>query len=132
MYRAHVVPHEYVALRPLVAIAIFFLQLMLEEKIEYFGTTRFWQLIDANGIARIGIQYLTTGDRVHQENGVRNRWLFSSLLFGQRRARAALFASHHFPKLIEIVRHRHAVQFSFEVFRKILKSRVHIAEFSVA
>src|SRR5512134_806150 len=80
--RPDVLPHEDVALVPVERIAIFRPQLVLEQEGERFLAFLLGQLVDAHRVAGVGIEHLAPGERVRQEDRLRNRRLRLSLRFG--------------------------------------------------
>ena len=62
MYRTHVVPHQYIPCCPTMAVLILRLSLMFEQKFQDFIAFGFGQLIDAHGVARVGVKRSLTSD----------------------------------------------------------------------
>src|SRR6516225_4341657 len=54
------------------------------------------------------------------------------LLLGQRGPRASLFTSHHFPKLVEVMKRGRMLEPLLDLFGEIVIGGVHICEFGGA
>src|SRR5205085_12405154 len=96
--RADVLPDQHIVFRPPVRVEVLGLELMLEKKLEHLIAFLRRQLVDANGIARIGIKHAIAGERMAQKYRMGYGRLRLALRVGERRPLAALLLAHHFPE----------------------------------
>src|SRR6266704_6554457 len=86
---ADVLPQQHVALLPAERVKVFGLYLVRKEELEGLVALLLRQLVDADRVARIGVEHLAARERVREENRMRDRRLRLSLRVGERRALAA-------------------------------------------
>src|SRR5690606_17997182 len=104
--RADMVPHQHIALGPLVRVLIFLLQLMGCEQGQQPVALGLIHFVDPYGVARIAVQHLAPSDGMGQEHRVYRGWPFGTLLGRQVRAVAARPRTHVLPELVEVMRGR--------------------------
>ena len=109
------IPHQHVALGPLVEVLVPRLELMGEQRLEHAIALRRVQLVDADGVARIAVQRGAPTDRMRQEHRMHGRRPPLPLLLRERRPEAAWPAAHVLPELVEVVRRRRAPEATLQL-----------------
>ena len=66
--RADILPHEYIALRPMMGKSVLQLKLMGEKKLQQFLALLLGNIVDAHCISGIGVDYVSFCDRMLQKH----------------------------------------------------------------
>jgi hypothetical protein len=126
--RADVVPHQHVALRPLVRVLVPRLKLVLEEQGQHAIALSLVELVDADGVAGVAVENVLAGDRVRQKTRVHGRRPLPALLRRQRIAQAPRPPAHVLPELVEVVGRRRRPQPRLDFRSQVLIGRLGVGE----